>query len=342
MNAPKISIIVPVFQAEKHLEECIISILGQTFADFELLLIDDGSTDKSGLICDSYALLDQRVITVHKNNEGVSAARNAGLEKCKGEYIAFIDSDDTVDGYFLENAIESMIDPDMDLFISGLYMETWDDGLIIQSIRYGIDVSQRYSVKELLENMQESYPQICICGPWCKLYKSTIIREHKLRFLESLNYGEDTNFNLDYLSHCQRLYFSEKCFYHYRRENDESLFGRFHKDTYEVHTLVYSKMRTMMEHQKCCATAMNKFEVLYYSMLVGGIHEYYGHYEKNTAAERLNQIIKVANDASVSKVRLRYMHGFKNVFLYILLKYRLYKAVALVFLIRYRSLQIKR
>ena len=100
-NNPKISIIVPVYNVEQYLPRCIDSILNQSFADFELLLIDDGSKDKSGTICDEYAAKDSRIRVYHKENGGVSSARNIGLEKARGEWLAFIDGDDEItDGYF--------------------------------------------------------------------------------------------------------------------------------------------------------------------------------------------------------------------------------------------------
>ena len=100
-NNPKISIIVPVYNVEQYLRRCIDSILNQSFADFELLLIDDGSKDKSGAICDEYAAKDSRIRVFHKENGGVSSARNIGLENARGEWLSFIDGDDVItEGYF--------------------------------------------------------------------------------------------------------------------------------------------------------------------------------------------------------------------------------------------------
>ena len=101
MNTPKISVIVPVYNVEQYLPRCIDSILDQTFTDFELLLIDDGSKDKSGEICDNYAKKDSRIRVFHKENGGVSSARNLGLYNAKGKYIAFIDADDWVENEYL-------------------------------------------------------------------------------------------------------------------------------------------------------------------------------------------------------------------------------------------------
>lgn len=116
MNNPKISVIVPVYNVEKYLRRCIDSILAQTFSDFELLLIDDGSKDRSGDICDEYALKDQRIKVFHNSNQGASAARNFGLSKAKGEYVSFIDSDDWMESTYYEDFLERMTSSMISIF----------------------------------------------------------------------------------------------------------------------------------------------------------------------------------------------------------------------------------
>ena len=328
---PKVSIIIPVYQAEKYIKSCIDSILGQSFSDFELLLIDDGSTDQSGAICDNYAHMDKRIKVIHQKNAGVSAARNTGLEICCGEYITFVDADDSIDSGFLEYAVNVVSDSAVDIFLSGLCMETWKNEEIDRTVPYGIAENQNWTIGELLENLDVSYPQICMCGPWCKLYKNEIIQKNTVRFVENLKYGEDTYFNLDYLSHCKYVAFSREIFYHYRRLNEESLFSCFHKDTYEVHQMVYGKMRLLMQMLGCCDGSMQRFEALYFSMLLGGIHEYYRFYGKTTASERLHQIEKVAQDSHIAKVRMWQIPAWKNRILFILLRFRLYRVIAFAF-----------
>ena len=105
MPNPTISVIVPVYKAEKYLEECIRSILTQTYRDFELILVEDGSPDRCGEICDRLAEQDRRITVIHKKNEGVSIARNTGIAQAKGAYLTFVDSDDTIDEGFLEAAL---------------------------------------------------------------------------------------------------------------------------------------------------------------------------------------------------------------------------------------------
>ena len=125
----KVAIIVPVYNVEKYLQRCIESILTQTETDFELLLIDDGSKDKSGLICDEYAQKDERVNVIHKENGGVSSARNLGIEKANGEWICFIDADDYVRQDFLSN-IQQYLFGDVDIVHWGFFYDNC--GMIVE------------------------------------------------------------------------------------------------------------------------------------------------------------------------------------------------------------------
>ncbi|MFR2551722.1 MAG: glycosyltransferase [Clostridioides difficile] len=118
---PKISIIVPVYNVEKYLEKCVRSILAQTFTDFELILVDDGSLDSSGAMCDQFAEQDQRVKVIHKENGGLSDARNAGIELATGEYLGFVDSDDYIADDMYELLYTNIVKEDADLSICGIY-----------------------------------------------------------------------------------------------------------------------------------------------------------------------------------------------------------------------------
>ena len=145
---PAISVIVPVYNTEKYLDECIQSILNQSFTNFELLLIDDGSTDRSGAICDQYAAKDERVRVFHKENGGVSSARNVGLDEAKGEWIAFVDSDD----YLLSNALDLITDLENEDFVICSYQRFIENqnplSVIYESCRLNTQSLKRfYSLK---------------------------------------------------------------------------------------------------------------------------------------------------------------------------------------------------
>lgn len=156
MNNPKVSVIVPVYNVEKLLQRCIDSILAQTFTDFELLLIDDGSKDKSGEICDEYAAKDSRIRVFHKQNGGVSTARNLGIDKAQGEWIYFVDSDDIV----LPSALGtfcSLIYSDSELVMAGFY--TSDENNTVREQRKMV----RQCELSVIQALKEMYAPTDFC-----------------------------------------------------------------------------------------------------------------------------------------------------------------------------------
>lgn len=201
----KVTVIIPVYNAEKYLDECIQSVLNQSFKDFELLLINDGSTDDSGIICDAYRASDSRVKVFHKKNGGVSSARNLGIENAVGEWITFIDADDYIpENYFKALESETLAD----LILQGLtYVEK---GLVVKHTSY-------HSEELVLEKFMLKYSVYPYFSSSCsKLYRHEILRQHKIFFNERLTFGEDTLFNLLYLQHCKLIATSDLSAYCYR------------------------------------------------------------------------------------------------------------------------------
>lgn len=209
---PLISIIVPVYNAEKYIRKCVDSILAQTFIDFELLLINDGSKDNSGAICDEYAAKDSRVCVFHKENGGVSSARNLGLDNVKGEWITFVDSDDYIESGYLNSMIACL---DADLIMSSFKAigstEEWD---------YEIE-SRCYSKDEIKFFLDKYIWKAFFCTPWCKLFKLSLI--NSLRFDEKLTLAEDTIFVFAYLCKVESVRTVENWGYRYRRGINDSL-----------------------------------------------------------------------------------------------------------------------
>ena len=192
-TTPKISVIVPVYNTEKYIHRCIDSILSQTFTDFELLLINDGSKDGSGAICDEYAAKDNRVRVFHKENGGVSSARNLGLDNAKGEWITFCDSDDWVLPSYLATYID-ISSANVDLCIVGIipdYSISSDYQITKTSFNYLGDVKGAMS---LLNDCQ-------MTGSLCnKLFRVSIINSHKLRLDKSIKFKEDEEFLFRYMT----------------------------------------------------------------------------------------------------------------------------------------------
>lgn len=195
MNAsPKISVIVPVYKVEPYLPQCIDSILVQTFADFELLLIDDGSPDRCGEICDEYARKDERVRVFHQKNAGVSVARNKGLAEARGEYVVFVDSDD----YVLPEYIQDLYGEFPDGEKSGVVIETvvklYPGELMKPCSLPHLNLSSKDKYRILTELADKN-----IGYPHSKLYCMDIIRRYQITFLPTVSLLEDLFFLLDYI-----------------------------------------------------------------------------------------------------------------------------------------------
>lgn len=211
IHAPLVSIIVPVYNAEKYLNRCVDSILSQTMTDFELLLIDDGSKDNSGRICDEYAENDARVRVFHKPNGGVSSARNLGLDNAKGEWITFVDADDVIRACF-SDIDWNILSEDLVCFPS--YSIYNDSTVFLNSIerRDGIYMPAKSFYCGILY-------EVVLRTTWSKLFKHSLIDD--LRFNENIKIGEDQLYILQYLYKAKSIrYESGIAFYDYYSMGD--------------------------------------------------------------------------------------------------------------------------
>lgn len=198
---PAISVIVPVYNTEEFLPRMIDSVLAQSFKDFELLLIDDGSSDKSGGICDRYTEADSRVRVLHTGNHGASAARNRGIVEAVGEWITFIDSDDYVLPEYLNSMYSSGKKYNSDLVMTGLQRISEHDTSKNVVRNWPELTVDRANLEELYDKNILQFQK----GPVIKLFSREIIKQHEVRFDEKLSRGEDALFVYSYLPYCQRL-----------------------------------------------------------------------------------------------------------------------------------------
>lgn len=209
MRNPKISIVVPVYNAEKSISRCIDSILSQTFSDFELLLINDGSKDKSGVICDDYSEKDKRVRVFHKENGGVSSARNVGLDKAKGEYLCFCDSDDYVDSDWISNF--TCYFPS-EMIIQGFKWQKEND------VQWNF-VKNQVGTFGLIEALDSLHSLNNMGYLWCRCFKKSIIEKYHIRFVEAYLLREDYEFITSYCTHIARVSLVSSCSYNYFMPN---------------------------------------------------------------------------------------------------------------------------
>ena len=215
-KAPKISVIVPVYQAEAFLDQCVQSMLAQTERDFELLLIDDGSPDNSPALCDAYAVRDSRIRVLHKPNGGVSSARNAGLDAAGGEFIVFLDSDDWAEPDYLSRLL-------------ALQAQTAEEGVLVMTdyqpfapegpeardfpapftARLDGPDADPLAFRDLIFGFR-------LFPPYCKLYRRDVIEALGLRFKTEIRTAEDFDFNMRYLTRVKAVRYEPAATYHYR------------------------------------------------------------------------------------------------------------------------------
>lgn len=195
-----VSIIVPIYNTEKYLYSCIDSILTQSYKDFELLLIDDGSTDSSGRICDDYAHKDLRVRVFHNDNKGVGSARNFGLERIRGDYVMFVDSDDELP----HHAIDSLFSREADFHVGGCLRLLSSKSQ--ESQEFIPPLKKFYEKEEIELFFDDTFSNMSLLdGPCCKIYKTEIILRYSLSFDEKIHYGEDRLFVFKYLLHTETI-----------------------------------------------------------------------------------------------------------------------------------------
>ena len=276
-TTPKISVIVPVYKAENYLHRCVDSLLAQTFQDFEILLIDDGSPDRSDEICDEYARKDKRVRVFHKENGGVSSARNLGLDNAKGEWVTFVDSDDYVEiSYLSDFGLEKC---EADFYLQG-YRKIMPDGKKRLS---------RFSVKQMqVVSFSDSYyegeDKIIINFVWGKLIKLVIVRNNALVFDTTLSFGEDHLFCLSYLVHVQKIALSPATSYNYVCYGNGSLSTRvvplkyllyYAEQTYKL------QIRIMQDHKEGRAAIVKAIQKRTYINIISTIRNFFLNKDKN-------------------------------------------------------------
>lgn len=207
----KVSIIVPVYNAKKRLVQCLDSIISQTYSEIEVLLIDDGSEDGSGKICDEYSAKDSRFNVFHLKNGGVSSARNFALDHATGDYIQFLDSDDTLFPETISQKVMELEKQDCQMIVTAYNRE---NGAEKELVSYEISGLQKLEDYVCYFSKEEAHSYF-FGVLWNKLYDAGIIRKNNIRFMHELSFAEDFVFNLEYMKHCKKVFIIQKPLYNY-------------------------------------------------------------------------------------------------------------------------------
>lgn len=306
-----ISVIVPVYNAQKYLEETLDAIIAQTYEDYELLLVDDGSKDESPAICDKYAANDKRVKVFHNENMGASGARNFGLRMAQGDYIAFIDSDDIVDKDYLEQLYDKYTKPEVDVVLCGFDRFYKDD--LDNKVEYLLgneEVTNVTSNKELA--MLFTVPKTSLSGVsiWAKLYKRSIIVDNNISFPVDISYEEDCCFNLLYYRHVREAVYIKKNLYHYRQISG-SLSKVYKESTFKDLTNGYNKRKEFFNELELGPGNIKKLDNIYLIVIFNNLKKIakckMGMLERRKAYKKVLSFPEaqyVINSCGLSKVRL--------------------------------------
>lgn len=230
-NEPLVSIIMPVYGVEDYVGQAIESIQAQTYKNIEFFCVDDGTKDRSGIICDEYAKKDPRIVVIHKENGGAPSARNVAIDKAHGKYLYFLDSDDWAEPTMLSDMVEIAEKNNLELVVSGFYIDTYytDTEKFIQEkcCEDKIFSSQR----EFREFSYKLFDENLLYTPWNKLYSAEYIRKYNLYFPQT--FWDDFPFNLSVVKDVERVGVTSKKYYHFIRKRAESETAKYRSDMYE-------------------------------------------------------------------------------------------------------------
>lgn len=260
MDRALISIIVPIYNSEKYLKQCLDSLLQQSYTNIEIICIDDGSKDCSSEIVEEYMRYDNRVKLIKQENAGVSRTRNNGINYAQGEYIMFVDSDDWIDLNTCETALNSIIINDADTVMWSYvsereggenYKNIFPDGMI-----FDVDMTRKILHRRLVGMLEEelAHPEMAdsLCPVWGKLYKTNIIKKYAIQFvdLDEIGTYEDGLFNLEVFFYVKKVVYLKEHFYHYRRNNENSITSKHNENLYEQWQHLFERMSKYIKEKQ--------------------------------------------------------------------------------------------
>ena len=231
MSEIKVSIIMPVYKVEEYVGKAIESIQAQTMKEWEFLIVDDGTPDRSGEICDAYAAKDDRIHVIHKENGGAPSARNLAIDMAKGEYMYFLDSDDWAEPTMLEDMYNLAKRDQAQLVVAGFYIDTYYEKDKYLTDNYLVEDAVYPNKEAFRKNAYKLFDKILLYTPWNKLYESKYIMENNLRF--PTTFWDDFPFNVSIVRNVERVTVTSKQYYHFLRARTESETTAYRPGMYE-------------------------------------------------------------------------------------------------------------
>ena len=290
-----ISVIVPVYNVEKYLPKCIESILAQTYMNWELLLIDDGSPDNSGIICDNYAERDNRIRVIHKKNEGVSSARNLGIDKASGNFIMFVDSDDWIENDYLSNFGDlSSIGNDV-LILQGVERIS----NITNKTQWIVQYENKLCYGEEINKMIAEYELLHSGFPVAKLFSKELIIKNNIRFNTTISFHEDHLFVFEYWKYINKLKITSSISYKYiDYEDNQSLSSKkhFYAESEIAYKLINDSLNSLLNQRLIYDDYIKKINHFVFQIRIEGLLFCYLMENKKTRLNYLKTFKKEKSD----------------------------------------------
>lgn len=245
---PEVSVIIPVYNVGNKLYRCLDSLIQQIFTNFEVILINDGSTDNSGEICDKYSIVDERFKVIHQKNTGVSAARNAGILAAKGNYISFVDSDDYVRNDFLYYLYNAIVSFNADIVMCNYYLiSSLKDNICMKHGYKNGDIFDQDKIKKILyKHIKDNDCTTGYFSLWNKIFRRNFIKENNISLDIDMSFGEDMMFVLQCLKFCRKIAFLDEALYYYEM-TESGLFSSYRKSFLDDIMKCYSSLISQLK-----------------------------------------------------------------------------------------------
>lgn len=300
-----ISIIVPIYNVEVYLDECINSLLQQTYKNIEIILINDGSTDRSLEICYKYKALDNRIRVINKSNEGLGLTRNRGLDNITGKYVTFIDSDDYADNDLIKNLYKGIIENNADTCIAG-FKRVNDAGEVLYLEAYeNMVYTNEECINDLLVRMLGSSPEksdSIRMSVWNVLFSVDIIKKNGLKFVSEREIiSEDIIFDIDYYQHVKKVALIDTAAYNYR-VNESSLTNKYREDRFYKSKILYNELYKRVNKIYRDLESTYRIQRLYFVYIKTCIHQENIKISGLSYKQAISNIKKICYDNQIQEI----------------------------------------
>ncbi len=331
-----ISIIVPVYKIkEKYLRKCVESMMNQHTDDYKIILIDDGSPDHCGILCDEFASETDKITVIHQKNQGVAAARNAGIDAADTPWITFVDPDDWIEDFTIKKEIELIkaLEASVDIIMFD-YTREYIDKSVIESLSINnglcndelIEACQRAPFFKLI---QKGYINpYSINALWNKVYRKEFITKNNIYFVPEARKGQDRLFNAEAFNSTDKIYYLRECLYHYRC-NDESVSNKYNKNIVELTNIEICELERLVDKYNLSFKVKNLLDARICTRLYSCMRLYFFNSEnplpvKRALAEFRELVENEPYKTAIKTVSVQYLSTQEKIFLY-MLKFKMYK-----------------